>query len=95
MSALSHLSPEARVLAQAHDAERLAFLATDRWIDYPRARRALEVLERLAAMPERTRMPGLLIHGESNIGKSMIVRSSCAATRRALTTTATASSAST
>src|SRR5690349_10095284 len=74
MSALSHLSPEARVLAQADDAERLAFLATDRWIDYPRARQALEILERLAAMPERSRMPGMLIHGESNIGKSMIVR---------------------
>jgi hypothetical protein len=74
MNTLSHLALEARALAQADDAERLAFLATDRWIDYPRARQALEVLERLAATPERTRMPGLLIHGESNIGKSMIVR---------------------
>ena len=64
MSALSHLAPQARALAQADDAERLAFLATDRWIDYPRARQALDVLERLAAMPERSRMPGMLIHGE-------------------------------
>ena len=74
MSALSHLAPQARALAQADDAERLAFLATDRWIDYPRARQALDVLQRLAAMPERSRMPSMLIYGESNIGKSMIVR---------------------
>jgi GTP-binding protein EngB required for normal cell division len=39
---------------------------------YPRARAILEELERLARSPQRNRMPGFLIHGKSNIGKSTI-----------------------
>ena len=69
MPALGHLSPETRAIAELDDARRLAHLAEDRWIDYPRAREALEDLERLLRCPQRTRMPGMLIHGESNIGK--------------------------
>ena len=74
MATLAHLTPETRALAQHDDARRIAYLAEDRWIDYPRAREALQELERLLRSPERTRMPGLLIHGESNIGKSMIIQ---------------------
>lgn len=74
MPALGHLSPETRAIAELDDARRLAHLAEDRWIDYPRAREALEDLERLLRCPQRTRMPGMLIHGESNIGKSMIIQ---------------------
>jgi hypothetical protein len=61
-------------MAEQNDARRLAHLAEDRWIDYPRARAILEELEQLLQSPDRTRMPGLLIHGESNIGKSMIIQ---------------------
>jgi hypothetical protein len=74
MAMLAHLTPETRALAQHDDERRIAYLAEDRWIDYPRAREALQELERLLRSPERTRMPGLLIHGESNIGKSMIIQ---------------------
>ncbi|MDR5781225.1 TniB family NTP-binding protein [Caballeronia sp. LZ065] len=42
------------------------------WIDYPRATEALQVLERLHETPRRDRMPCLLIHGDSNIGKTKI-----------------------
>ena len=49
-------------------------MAEDHWIDYPRARQALQELERLLGCPERTRMPGLPLHGESNIGKSMVIQ---------------------
>ena len=34
----------------------------------------MQQLERLLACPERTRVPGLLLHGESNIGKSMVIQ---------------------
>ena len=74
MAMLAHLTPETRALTEHDDDRRIAFLAEDRWIDYPRAREALRELERLLRCPERTRMPGLLIHGESNIGKSMIIQ---------------------
>ena len=74
MSVLAHLTAEARVIADFDDARRIAHLAEDHWIDYPRARQALQELERLLGCPERTRMPGLLLHGESNIGKSMVIQ---------------------
>ena len=74
MPTLQHLSAEARAVAELDDERRLAHLAEDHWIDYPRAREALQALERLLRCPERTRMPGLLLHGESNIGKSMIIQ---------------------
>ena len=74
MPTLQHLSAEARAVAELDDERRLAHLAEDHWIDYPRAREALQALERLLRCPERTRMPGLLLHGESNIGTSMIIQ---------------------
>ena len=74
MTSIAHLAPEAHAALALSDDERISFLAEDRWIDYPRARKALQELERLLASPKRTRMPSLLIHGESNIGKSMIIQ---------------------
>lgn len=74
MPTLGHLSAEARAVTELDDDRRIAHLAEDRWIDYPRARETLQELERLVRCPERTRMPGLLLHGESNIGKSMIIQ---------------------
>ncbi|CAJ0780684.1 TniB family NTP-binding protein [Ralstonia chuxiongensis] len=71
---IAHLAPEARAALELPDEQRIAFLAEDRWIDYPRARKALRELERLLTCPQRTRMPSFLIHGESNIGKSMIIQ---------------------
>ena len=68
MAIHAHLTAEVRVIADLDDGRRIAHLAEDHWIDYPRARQALPELERLVACPERTRMPGLLLHGESNIG---------------------------
>ena len=46
----------------------------DRWVDYPRAIEARLRLERLLGTPERERMPCMVLHGESNIGKTLIVR---------------------
>ena len=74
MPAYTHLSAEARAIAELDDDHRIAHLAEDHWIDYPRAWQALQELERLLGCPERTRMPGLLLHGESNIGKSMVIQ---------------------
>lgn len=71
---MDHLAQEAREALRLPDEQRISFLAEDRWIDYPRARKAIGELERLLACPKRTRMPSLLIHGESNIGKSMIIQ---------------------
>ena len=74
MTANAHLAPEAQAALDLSDEQRISFLGEDRWIDYPRARKALHELERRLVSSKRTRMPSLLIHGESNIGKSMIIQ---------------------
>jgi Cdc6-like AAA superfamily ATPase len=70
---LGHLLPAIRPQAQLDDATRIQSLLRDRWIDHPRATQALEQLERLLATPRRERMPCLLLHGDSNIGKTQII----------------------
>jgi len=70
---LGHLLPAIRPQAKLDDAMRIQSLLRDRWIDYPRATQALEYLERLLATPRRERMPCLLMHGDSNIGKTQII----------------------
>jgi hypothetical protein len=72
-NALAHLLPSTRALAGLVNAQRLHFLQRDRWIDYPRATEALQRLERLRQMPQRERMPCLVLHGKSNIGKTLII----------------------
>src|ERR1700682_274862 len=69
---LSHLLPATRSQAQLEDKARIQCLLRDRWIDYPRATQALEQLERSFGTPRRERMPCLLLHGDSNIGKTQI-----------------------
>ena len=69
---LAHLLPAARKQAELGNDERILGLLRDRWIDYPRATQALQQLERLYETPRRDRMPCLLLHGDSNIGKTKI-----------------------
>jgi hypothetical protein len=69
---LAHLLPAARKQAELGNDERILGLLRDRWIDYPRATQALQQLERLFETPRRDRMPCLLLHEDSNIGKTKI-----------------------
>jgi len=73
-ASLAHLSPPARAQAELDNAERVRSLRRDRWIDYPRASEALRLLQRLLETPPRERMPCMLLHGDSNIGKTLITR---------------------
>ena len=70
---LSHLAPSTRRQAALDDVERIRITQGDRWIDYPRALRAREHLERLLTTPKRERMPCMIVHGDSNIGKTLIL----------------------
>lgn len=70
---LKHLHPAVRDLAMLGDAERIGLLQRERWIDYPRASEALGRLLRLLHTPERHRMPCMMLHGPSNIGKTLII----------------------
>jgi hypothetical protein len=70
---VSHLHSDAQQIARLPDTERLRYVRSDRWIGYPRATEALELLETLLAWPSKQRMPNLLLIGPTNNGKSMIV----------------------
>lgn len=68
-----HLLPAARELLQTDNSQRIQALRADRWIDYPRATDALGRLQELVQTPRRERMPCMLLHGPSNIGKTQII----------------------
>lgn len=69
----SHLTDEAaNVLADAID-ERVYFVQSKRWIAYPRAVLILDHLNKLLKHPRTTRMPSLIVYGDSGMGKSMLV----------------------
>ena len=70
---LSHLKTAAQSTAQLPNSERVARIRADRWIGYPRASAALEHLDTLLDWPKKQRMPNLLIVGQTNNGKSMII----------------------
>jgi len=70
---LTHLATMARSEALLDPASRIRSLQRDRWIDYPVATAALARLERLIETVPRQRMPCLLIYGDSNIGKTLII----------------------
>ena len=53
---------------------RIALIQSDIWIGFPRAEQVLARLQSLIEAPRQTRMPGLLVHGASGIGKTMIAR---------------------
>lgn len=73
-SALSHLSIETRNQAQLDDQARIELIKRDRWIDYPRATVIMNRLNRMLATPKRERMPCMVLHGPSNIGKTLVIR---------------------
>lgn len=70
---MSHLCTATRCEAMLDHRTRIRSLQRDRWIDYPRATEAIQRLERLLNAPQRERMPCLAMHGDSNIGKTLIV----------------------
>lgn len=56
------------------DEERIAILDVPRWIGYERATQVLGVLQDLMNKPKKPRMPNLLIVGDSNNGKTTLIR---------------------
>jgi hypothetical protein len=68
-----HLSTAAREALQLSVEERLARIHAPRWVGYTRAKEILGQLEDLLSYPKKHRMPNLLIYGDTNNGKSMIV----------------------
>ncbi|SHN44809.1 hypothetical protein SAMN05192549_1274 [Duganella sacchari] len=68
-----HIHPDFRHVLALSDQERKYFLQEQRWIGYPSAKYIIDTMQSLMAMPKRTRMPNLLIVGDSNNGKTSII----------------------
>ena len=73
MSDLSHLADGYRERARWPDADRIAWIRKDRWLGFPKAEAVRKTLDTMLRYPPRTRMPCLLIYGQTGMGKSRIV----------------------
>lgn len=74
MDSYIHLGPKAIAALKLSDEERIRYNWSDRWIGYGSAKDIIDYMEFLLAFPKCHRMPCLLIVGESNYGKSSIIR---------------------
>jgi len=74
---VAHLTEKAAAYLDRPDAERIDYIRSPRWIGYPKAQEILDRLENLLTHPKSHRMPNLLIVGDTNNGKTMLVRRFC------------------
>lgn len=69
-----HVAPQVRPLLGLDGEQRLAYMQRNVWIEHTRANQTLKLLEDLLVHPRTHRMPNLLIIGDTNNGKTMIVQ---------------------
>src|SRR5262249_23595975 len=72
-SQTDHLNESAKAALALSDQERINFIRRPRWIGYTKAKQIIAQLEHLLTHPKTHRMPNLLLVGETNHGKTMIV----------------------
>ncbi len=69
-----HLHPNYRYLMDLNDETRIASLDDNIWINYPKSDEVIQLLvQALNRAQKKPRVQGLLLIGESNIGKTSIV----------------------
>jgi hypothetical protein len=68
-----HLNKSAIEALALSDEERIEKIRSDRWIGYPAAISILNKMEDLLTHPRNQRMPNMLIVGDTNNGKTMLV----------------------
>lgn len=76
-SLYQHVHKKFRHLVTISNEERIAFLDEPRWITYAVAQNIIDNLTSLMNKPKRPRMPNLLIIGDSNNGKTTLIRHFC------------------
>lgn len=69
----SHLNESTVKLLDLSKAERIEKIRSPRWIGYPRAQEILAKLDDMLSFPQTHRMPNMLIVGETNNGKTMLI----------------------
>lgn len=56
------------------DLDRIGFMDYPRWIEYRAGSALLDILDGLLRKPARPRMPNLMVIGDSNCGKTTVIR---------------------
>lgn len=69
----AHLTDTAASKLVLSDSERIRHIKRPRWIGYGRAKEVLDKLEDLLDYPRQARMPNMLLIGETNNGKTMLI----------------------
>ncbi|QKF91621.1 TniB family NTP-binding protein [Campylobacter sp. CCUG 57310] len=69
-----NLTSEAFEFLSKSDEERISYCKQDHWIAYPAANKLIELLEDKFSDPPQMRHEGLLIYGDSNNGKTAILK---------------------
>ena len=69
----NHLSKAAMAVIEKSTEERVNYIKNDRWIGYTRAKNILDNMEDLLSHPKKSRMPNMLLVGESDNGKTMLL----------------------
>ena len=70
---LNNLLPIVREKLNLSKEDRIQFILEEKWITYPNAKEILDKLEFLYKHPKKSRMPCMLIVGETNNGKTSII----------------------
>jgi len=70
---LNNLHPNVHEKLKLSKENRIEFLLEEKWITYPNAKEILDKLNFLYKHPRKSRMPCMLIIGETNNGKTSII----------------------
>lgn len=72
---MKHLTEKTKILVEnSTDAERILFAKKHKWIGYSNAQEIIKKMEYLLEYPKVSRMPNLLLVGDSNNGKTIILK---------------------
>ncbi|ACO03729.1 MAG TPA: AAA family ATPase [Persephonella sp.] len=71
---LKFLEKKTKEKLYASDKIRINYIKSEKFVYYPKAKRIIEKLNNLMNEPPRSRMPNLLLVGESNNGKTSIIK---------------------
>lgn len=71
---LPHLHPNTASLLERSNKERQQAIMAYKWIPYTRAQQVLDRMDDLLCYPATHRMPNLLVVGDTNNGKTVILR---------------------
>ncbi|WP_324673100.1 TniB family NTP-binding protein [Hymenobacter sp. GOD-10R] len=74
---MDYLHPKAKAIAQLDAAERIRWLWREQWIGYPQGQYVLDKMTRLLQRPPVHRTENFLLVGDSNNGKSTLMREFC------------------